>query len=268
MATEITVRKPDFDFGPDFPRYWQGGSPLGTCITEGMNFVFPAGERFFIRSVRHYSAQITDPALRARVHGFIAQEAQHQRVHLAAFATFERHGVEYKSFLSWYEQMAYGRIEPATPPALRLAATAALEHLTATFGELALSTELLDRAHASMAAALRWHAAEEIEHRDVAYDVLQQVNPSYLLRVAGMVVALGTLFAFTYVGFRHLYKQVPAADRAAPDPGKAFARDFWGRRGWGFLRSVAAYLRPSFHPNDAQTDHLAVAYLRDLAPAG
>ena len=267
MAAAITVRKPAFSFGPDFPRYWQGGSPLGTCISDGLNFVFPAGERFFIRSVRHYLPQITDPTLRARVDAFIGQEAQHQRIHLAAFEALDAHGVEFRSHLAWYEGLAYGRIEPYSPPALRLATTAALEHLTATFGELALSTELLDRAHPTMAAVLRWHAAEEIEHRDVAYDVLQQVNPSYLPRVAGLGMALFTLALFWTAGFRHLYRQVPAADKAAPDPGAAFARDFWGRRGPGFLRAVAAYLRPRFHPNDAKTDHLATHFLSTFAPA-
>ncbi len=206
------IRKPEFDF--DLPRYWHGGSLRATHLANAINFVFPAGERFFIRSVRHWLPQITDPVLRARVDAFIGQEAQHQRAHLAVFKGLEQHGFEIQSFLDWYERVAYGHIEPMTPPILRLATTAALEHFTATFGELALGTELLDPAHPVMQKLLRWHAAEEIEHRDVAFDVLMQVDDRYIVRFIGFLMALGTILSFWAVGFRHLMRQEPP--RAAP----------------------------------------------------
>ncbi len=37
----------------------------------------------------------------------------------------------------------------------------------------------------TMRALMLWHSVEEIEHRAVAFDVLNEVNPSYELRVAG-----------------------------------------------------------------------------------
>lgn len=264
MATIPVVRAPRFRFDADFPRYWHGGSAFATAVGNGLNFVFPAGERFFIRSVRHFLPRVADPALRARVEAFVGQEAQHQRAHLAAFAALEAQGYEIRSFLDWYERLAYGRIEPRTSPALRLATTAALEHFTATFGELALGTELLDAAHPEMRDLLRWHAAEEIEHRDVAWEVLQAVDPRWSLRAAGFVVAALTLAAFWCAGVRHLWRQEPPRARRG-DPGGAHVRAYWAAHGPRFLRRVLAYLGPGFHPAQAATDPLAAAWLARMA---
>ena len=257
------IRKPEFDF--DIPRYWHGGSLRPTHVANAINFVFPAGERFFIRSVRHYLPQIADPGLRARAEAFIGQEAQHQRAHLAAFAALERHGFEIRSFLEWYERVAYGKIEPATPPILRLSVTAALEHFTATFGELALSTELLEPTHPAMQRMLRWHAAEEIEHRDVAYDVLQQVNPGYTVRMIGFVMAICLILTFWRIGYGHLMRQEPDRPERRDDVGRARIRAFWSAHGPTFARRLLSYLRPGFHPDQAQTDHLAAEWLKSAA---
>jgi len=259
------IRKPEFDF--DLPRYWHGGSLRATHLANAINFVFPAGERFFIRSVRHWLPQITDPVLRARVDAFIGQEAQHQRAHLAVFKGLEQHGFEIQSFLDWYERVAYGHIEPMTPPILRLATTAALEHFTATFGELALGSELLDPAHPVMQKMLRWHAAEEIEHRDVAFDVLMQVDDRYIVRFTGFLMALGTILSFWAVGFRHLMRQEPRSVARADTEGSARIRAFWIAHGPGFVRRLLHYLRPGFHPMQAQTDALAADWLRQHQPA-
>lgn len=42
---------------------------------------FPPGEEAFIRSVRRFADQITDPVLKERVAGFIGQESMHGQEH-------------------------------------------------------------------------------------------------------------------------------------------------------------------------------------------
>lgn len=275
MALPV-VRRPHFDFvGADAPaepggtagvgRHWFGGSATRTHLANGLNFVFPEGERFFIRSVRHYADRL-DPELRARVAAFAGQEAQHQRAHLASFSALEAQGYELESWMRWYDELAYGRIEPRVPPVLRLATTAALEHFTATFGELALGTEMLDGAHPTMRALLRWHAAEEIEHRDVAFDVLMQVDPRWTVRALGFGMASLLLAFFWSSGVRHLRRQDPPRgprERAS----LVDIRSYWRRHGPHFLRALLAYLRPGFHPKDAGGDALAEAFFAEMAPA-
>lgn len=261
------IRRPPVRLDAPLPRWFAGGSRLRTHLINGMNFVFPAGEEFFIRSVRAYLDQVQDPALRARVAGFIGQEAWHQRAHTAVFGALEAQGLEVQSFLRWYEDLAYGRMEPRFPRVLRLSTTAALEHMTATFGELALQTPMLDDVDPTLRDLLRWHAAEEIEHRDVAYDVLQQVNPSWWVRAFGFFMGLGCLLLFWRLGTRHLLRQDPPAHPAQTREERAQIRAFWRPRLRGFLGQIFAYLRPGFHPRQSQTDPLAQAWIAAHAGA-
>jgi predicted metal-dependent hydrolase len=63
-------------------------------VANGVNLLFPAGERFFIRSVKHFVDRIEDPALRAQVQGFYAQEARHGAAHQKQFAVLRAQGYD------------------------------------------------------------------------------------------------------------------------------------------------------------------------------
>ena len=68
MATPV-VRDLDVDLSA-VPRHWLGGSRIATAIGNGINMLFPHGERFFVRSVHHFLDQVKDPVLRAQVRAF------------------------------------------------------------------------------------------------------------------------------------------------------------------------------------------------------
>lgn len=266
MNAPFPVRRPTFDFSA-VPRWWWGGDPAATHLANGLCFVFPAGERFFIRSVRHFEEALTDPALRARVRAFYGQEAQHQRAHREVFARLEAQGFEIKSFLDWYEETGYRVIEPRTPPVMRLATTVALEHFTAVFGAWALTDPALDAAHPAMAALLRWHAAEEIEHKSVAFDVLRAVDGRYRVRLAGFLLAVSVLVYFWAVGTRHLLRQEASESKKAKDVrglrALGQASRFAGQG--GLVPAVLRFLKPGFHPDQTADAHLAAAWLEGMA---
>ena len=190
------VRSPGVDLDTPVPRHWFGGNAFATHLVNGVNLLFPAGERFFVRSVNHYLDRVDDPLLRAQIKGFFGQEGRHAREHERVFRLLEEQGYDIERFLGLYERIAYGFIEKHAPHALSLATTAACEHFTALLAEDVLSSDVLDSAHPSMRALLLWHACEEIEHRAVAFDVLRQVNPSYALRIAGLAMATLMLGGF------------------------------------------------------------------------
>ena len=78
----IPVRSMGFEFDESIPRWWILDTPIATHFSNGVNLLFPDGERFFIRSVKHYMDVIDrDPELRARVRGFFGQEGRHGHEH-------------------------------------------------------------------------------------------------------------------------------------------------------------------------------------------
>ena len=122
----IRVRKMDFSFADaDIPRWWFWSNPLITHSANGLNLLFPLGERFFIRSVSHYLDQIDDPALVKRVRGFFGQEGRHGHEHERASRILETQGYDIATFLELYDRYAYQALEKVVPPHLRLATTVA-----------------------------------------------------------------------------------------------------------------------------------------------
>lgn len=262
----ITPRSPRFAFERDIERHWFGGNVMETHLANGVNLLFPAGERFFVRAVRHYLDRIQDPHLRAQVKGFAGQEGRHAREHERFFERLEEQGYDIRRFLALHERIAYGFLERISPPLLHLSTTAACEHYTAILAEEALTRKHLERAHPELRGLLMWHAAEEIEHRAVAFDVLQEVNPSYAVRMAGMVVATVCLSGFWTVGSLMLVAQ----DRSVGV--RRLWRDFLELREHRkhqstFVKGLREYMRPGFHPLQKDTDRLAAEYLASVGLA-
>lgn len=237
------------------PRYWFAGSSVATSISNGVNMLFPAGERFFVRSVHHFADRITDLTLRAQIKAFFKQEGHHARAHDRLNDVIRAHGYPIDDFLARYETISRW-IEARVPAKLNLAGTAAAEHFTAILADGAFSEGLLDELHPQMRELLAWHAAEEIEHKAVAFDVLREIDPSYALRVAGLVYATTMLGGFwlwaAVLLLRH--DRMPWRD-IRTQLSLLRKRDPVLRRVFG--RGIRQYIRRDFHPRDNANEQLA-----------
>jgi uncharacterized protein len=254
-------------------RRWYGGSLAATQVANAVNLLFPSGERFFVRSVRHYGDRIT-PDLAAQVKGFFGQEGRHAQAHERLFDAMRAQGLNIDPILKRYEELAFDGIERHSPPALRLAVTVALEHFTAILAEDVLTVEPLTHADPEIRRLLEWHAVEELEHKAVAFDVLAQVAPSYVLRVAGMVLATVTLSGFWVWAARELLKQDGSSlwavrreldELRKAEPGDTAAEPIVTRV---FVRGIREYLRPGFHPMQRDHAELIAKTLARLAAEG
>ncbi len=274
----VTTRPVRLPFDATIPKRWLADSATATLLSNGVNLLFPFGERFFVRSVKHYLEQLQadgDHELVAQIRGFFGQEGRHAREHERFFEILRAQGYELDGFLSRFEG-SFARLENLAPPAFRLAATAAGEHFTALMAANAFRDRaFLDQADPILRDLMLWHAAEEIEHKAVAFDVLTRVVPNpaarYLLRTSAMAVA-ATFLAYwwleatrelarqdgmTWEEFRADGERVQALRRRLGVGERHIARDV-------FLRGIASYLRPGFHPWDEDDSKLAEGFLKDF----
>ena len=247
-------RDPDIDLA-DVPRHWLAGNAAATAIANGINLLFPQGERFFVRSVHAFLDQIESPLLREQARAFFKQEGHHARAHDELNEVLREQGFEIDDFLAAYDRISRW-IEARMPKKLNLAGTAASEHFTAILADGAFTRGILDTLHPKMQRLLAWHAAEEIEHKAVAFDVLREIDPSYALRVAGLAYATVMLGGFWTWGTFMLLRQERLGLRGTlRELGRMRREDPIIRR--VFVRGIRQYLRRDFHPGDNDNAHLA-----------
>lgn len=240
------------------PRHWLAGNAAATAISNGINMLFPHGERFFVRSVHHFLADIKDPELRTQVKAFFKQEGHHAKAHDDFNDVLRTHGFKVDAFLERYRAIS-AWIEERVPPKLNLAGTAAAEHYTAILAEGAFTRGILDSLHPTMQQLLAWHAAEEIEHKAVAYDVLQEIDPSYATRIAGLAYATVMLGMFWAWATTMLLRQERLGLRGTlRELRKMRSDDPIIRR--VFIAGIKQYIRRDFHPRNNANDNLAAAW--------
>lgn len=232
-------------------RHFVKGDLVMSHMIAHLSAVFPEGEDFFIRSVRRYADQVTDPVLKEQVKGFIGQEVTHGREHRALNERLQQMGYP-TDRIDRLVNRRQRAIERRFSPLTCLAITAALEHFTAVFAETLLTDE---RAQALLGTSevrsmLLWHAIEESEHRSVAFDVYRAVGGDEARRIRTM-----RIIRFTFpmaVSLNTILSLL--ADRAAYHPVRLI-RSFAALRHSPFLtrdvfRRLGDYLRPGFHPDD------------------
>ncbi len=248
QSQDITVRKMDLDYTKETPDFWYDNDPLLTMYLVAFSATLPEGEKSFIRSVRHYQKQITDPKLKEDIQNFIGQEAHHAKEHVALNKFFDERGYptkpienRLKKFLSWTHKQS---------PEFQLAHTVCAEHITALLSNYYMSyaPEELEKMSPEIRKIWAWHIVEESEHKAVAFDVYQTVvNDKNRLRFH--MVWLTALFvidtAFSTIALLAHSKQLNNGKMWT----KAF-RYFLGKKSLlrNCWREYLDFYRKDFHP--------------------
>jgi predicted metal-dependent hydrolase len=268
----LHARDVHFDWSR-LPMHWVPGEPQVTHTINVLHLALPEGERWFVELFKEAVPLIRDDRLREDVLGFIGQEAVHAEAHSAAADHLQACGVDvrpYTAQMEWMFRKLLGdrgltgrkREEWLIE---RLAVVAAIEHYTAFLGQWVLDSAPLDAAGAdeTMLDLLRWHGAEEVEHRSVAYDLYQHLDGRYGRRVRTMTLVTPVLAWVFLRGSRYLMAHDPTLSE-----GKARWRDY--RRaaklgllptGRQLLHEIKPYFRRSYHPTETGNTEQAVAYL-------
>ena len=258
-ARTIPTRRISFEESlRDLPRHFAAEEDLILShLAASLSAVFPDGEDFFVRSVRHYRDRITDPVLKRQVAGFIGQEATHGREHRILNDRLDQLGYPVRRFERITKRVLAIRTR-LVPPIANLAATAALEHFTATLAEMVLASEEAQRLFGNndLRNLFLWHALEESEHKAVAFDVYRAVGGSERTRVwtmkglrIGFVVGMTVQVVASLLGDRETYRRGRVRSswrRFSRSP--LVQRDIWDQ--------LCEYDQPDFHPDDRDTSAL------------
>jgi len=167
---DLSITPRDRRFGREAaaPRLWHGGRVEATAIYNALSTTFPAGEAYFVESVRAFRKG-TPPKLAEEIKAFTTQEAIHSREHDAFNKRAERAGYDLSKLEARVQQRL--AVSRARPPIVNVGATMALEHFTAILAhQLLKDPRHLEGADREAADLWRWHSVEEIEHKGVAYD--------------------------------------------------------------------------------------------------
>jgi len=246
-------------------RHYVQGDLVMSHVVAVLSGLFPEGEDFFIRAVRRYAGQVTDPELKAQVGGFIGQEVTHGREHRALNDRLREMGYPTR-LVDRFTYYLMIRSDRLFPHRFQLAVTAALEHYTATIAECLLSSAEARRllGENEVRSVLLWHALEESEHKTVAFDVYRSTGGTERLRINTMRL-VNTLFVPIVIGLTTISL---ARDPAAYNPVRLI-RSLAALRHSPFLTRemldhVLAYNRRGFHPDDFDATELLERWKNEL----
>lgn len=285
---ELKARKVRFDL-QSTPLHWLPNDPFSSYMTNAIHLLLPEGELWFCRMYNKALPLVTDDRLRSDVVGFVRQEAVHSRVHSQAQQYLLAYDVQTEPFLdkirflfktlvsdaplgqSWLQWSWLERQWLVT----RIGLIGAVEHFTGILGQWAMDNTSWDDGDPVMADLFKWHLAEEVEHRTVAFELHQHLCKTrigfYLSRQLLMALVFPLFVYFVFSGTRFL---------AAQDKDPSVSR--MGR--WGvwrigrtmqrigrktdhiptftfLLKGALRWLSPRFHPEHEGDTQQALDYI-------
>jgi uncharacterized protein len=189
--TQILVRKPNFEVERGAGGLWNPAQPELSHLLNAFQLGLPYLEPYFIDAIKEACERIADPQLTADARAFCDQEANHSRQHKRYCRTLHQ---RYPLLAQHEARIRQSLIDSrrSDPLEYRLAYTAGYEAITAELARtlFKFQNEWFDGADPTFEALMTWHAAEELEHRAVAFEVLQAVAPGYALRAKGLSAAV------------------------------------------------------------------------------
>ena len=180
----IPVRRLTFEVPEQFhPLYLMRNAALSYNFT-GLGLYVALLEPFIVKSLRKVQDRITDETLREQVDRFCRQEAQHYQQHERFNAIVLAHG--YPGLEARIAQLAddFRDYLERRSDKFRVGFVEGFEAYTTQGALEILGSRVLDhpRTDTRFADLFRWHMLEEIEHRNVAFDIYQHLYGDYLFR--------------------------------------------------------------------------------------
>lgn len=266
MGPTLEERHIDFAIPLDMDPCWTPSRPEFSAVANSVSLVMPFVEPYVVKATRAALDQL-EPDLAERARQYAAQEMAHHIQH----RRFNDVIVADSPALQRLERIArrtYGSLwqRRSLPFSVAFAAgseTIAYSIARWTHGHL---NDVMGDADPPARDLFLWHLAEEVEHKEVAFEVDRAVNSSRWRYLAATLVSLALLAFFTITGttimmwrFRRLHHPMAWAHLI----------------GWAFgfffelAPAIAVSVMPGHHPDQLVDPPLFSTILRehDLARA-
>lgn len=193
----MSVRRVRFEFPDDLDPVWNPRFPEFSAAANGVSLLMPHVEPFVVRSIRSVRDRL-DPDLAERADEFVGQELEHHRQH----RRFNDLVLERIPGLAPLEsRLARGYRWLSRRGSVRFNVAFAAGSETAAFSLARWSEahlrELFDGADPVVRTLFLWHLAEEVEHKELAFDVHLAIGGGRLRYLVAALCSLAVLAVAT-----------------------------------------------------------------------
>lgn len=249
LDVSVTPRKFQAEDYSKANKYWFANNAVLSLGTSLFSIYIPRGEKFFIKSVRYFEDQITDPDLKQKIKAFIQQEANHYQAHEVFNDSLNAKDIRVQREIEAAEKM-FTFMEKWLPKKTQLGITVFAEHMTATGAKQMLkSPEVAKHQDAEVRKLWEWHAVEEIEHKSVAFDVYEAIGCGYVHRMWSVFIGLIIQIPFLGLSARRIFKregQKVSIKQQAHQARKLMAKFHPDQK--SIVDEFKMYFKPGFHP--------------------
>jgi predicted metal-dependent hydrolase len=176
---------------------WNARHPELAFAADAVSLLMPYAEPYFVRTVRRALPQLDGP-LADEARDFAAQEARHHGEHRRFNDALTTGHPALQRIEGWMAR-TFGWLEGTRSLPFALAFAAGSETIAFSIARWADAhdDDLFDGVAPTTAALYRWHLAEEVEHKSVAFDVWSALDGSRLRYVAASAMTFVLLAWFT-----------------------------------------------------------------------
>jgi len=235
------------------------GLPEFSQVVNAASLAMPYLEPYLIRSMRAARAQLSTEQLRDDLDCYIKQEASHYKQHRLFNDTLRAAGYQCVTGLEQKLAEDYSLLESRRSLRFNLAYAEGFESMALAIGQMLIEerAHLFGDSDPAVASLVLWHFVEEIEHKNVAFDVLHDLDPGYWLRITGLIYATAHIFWRTRQGYRALLRE---------DGLLKSVQSHWALTKvlWRVLSNIAPkwlrIFKPGYHPRQVADPDWALAW--------
>ncbi len=198
------TRRVTFTYPDDFESRWHPRLPEFACAANAVSLMMPFAEPYVVKSVRSTLPHLS-PELQEDTRDFLHQEMEHHKQHRRfndllisqepGLATMERW---MRSTFDWLHRSRSDAFNVAFAAGFETVAYSAARWTESRLGEL------LDGADDVPATLFLWHLAEEVEHKNAAWDAFHDVHGGRRIYVGGMITSMLVLALFAVINTTYL----------------------------------------------------------------